>query len=226
MSIALGTLPDWFSGVGAVGALVAASLAAKAAFGQVEHMRNQIDHAKELEQEAVRRERRSAASQVAIWIESVDRELCVYYTNRSGLPIYSATIVSRITWLNKIISTNYATLGPTEEPRRLKRVELDLRKVVKEEVGFFRVAQPKGQPAQGRFKIKSDGALAATGYEWWSDLAADQVRVGLAFMDAAEIPWVRHPHGELTEHGMRGAAVAFLEGEWERFEFPVVEEVE
>lgn len=226
MSIALGTLPDWFSGVGAVGALVAASLAAKAAFGQVQHMRNQIDHAKELEQEAVRRERRSSASQVAIWIESVDHVLCVYYTNRSGLPIYSVTIICQITWKNKIISTEYATLGPTEGPRRLKRVEEDLRKIVKEEVGFYRLIQGKNEPAQGRYKIKSDGALAATGYEWWSDLAADQVRVGMAFMDAAEIPWVRHPHGELTEHGMRGAAVAFLEGEWERFDFPVVEEAE
>jgi hypothetical protein len=211
MSIALGTLPDWFSGVGATGALVIASLAAKAAFGQVQHMRDQIAHAQEVEEKTRQRDRRSQASQVAVWIESVDGQLHVLFSNTSGLPIYHVSFTAKLGWSDERIYTEYSVLGPTVGPRRLAKVEKslegkfsgDLEKIVSG-------SDARGNPTEYVYKIRAGSELSKLG-EMWADVAADYARIGIAFKDASETPWARHAYGELTEHGMPGAAVGALE---------------
>ena len=214
MSIAFGTIPDWIAGVATTGALAAATLAAKAAFRQGRYMNDQIQHEKDLEHERVQRERRSQASQVAVWIESVDSELHVYFRNGSGLPIYSVSIAFKATWLSSIRYVDYSCLGPTDQARRLGRVENDLESA--SAAHLVRVADMRSGGRVG-LAISPDSELSKLDYSAWADLAADRVHIGLAFRDAAETPWARHPNGELTEHGMRGAAIAFLESRMDQF---------
>lgn len=215
MSIALGTLPDWIAGISTAGALVAASLAAKAAFGQVQHLRDQVEHTSKLEEDRQRAERRAQASQIAVWIESDGRVPYVLLSNRSNLPIYGVTVVCQIVWLNKAITTSFNTLGPRSEPLDLARVRVALERVASDDL-FNPIRAVPGQPVQVEPpEIRKGSKLLQHGAKTWADLVSDLIRVGVSFRDANETPWARHPNGELTEHGMLGAATANLIGDWE-----------
>jgi hypothetical protein len=215
MSIALGTLPDWIAGVSTSGALVAAGFAAKAAFGQVQHLRDQVAHTNKLEEDRQRAEHRSQASQIAVWIESDGRVPRIFFGNRSSLPIYGVTVVCQVLWLNRVVVTSYSALGPTSEPRDLFRVRANLERVQGDEL-FEPIRTNRGLGiAIESPEIREGSELLRFGSDKWADLVANHVNVGVAFRDTNEISWVRHPHGDLTEHGMLGAATAHLIGDWE-----------
>ncbi|ANN19746.1 hypothetical protein SD37_31750 [Amycolatopsis orientalis] len=215
MSIALGTLPDWIAGVSTTGALIAAGFAAKAAFGQVQHLKKQVRQATQLEEDRRKAQHRAQASQVAIWIETDGDVPRIMFGNQSGLPIYAVTVVCQIHWLQKAITVPYSALGPTGVARELVRVRKSLEATAADELYTpIRVVKGMGRVKLSK-QLREGSKLGQLGSSSWADLVADKVSVGLSFRDAAEVPWARHPNGHLTEHGMGGAATAHLMGEWE-----------
>lgn len=98
--VAWGTVPDWIVAVASVGALIAATWAARAALTQVGYARSQSSHAEEQAREASeqtalmrRSQDREQAALVAAWLEFHPiYGLRAMVLNASPAPVYDVTV--------------------------------------------------------------------------------------------------------------------------------------
>lgn len=98
--MAWGTVPDWIVAIASVGALIAASWAARAALTQVRFARSQSSHAEEQAREASeqttlmrRSQDREQAALVAAWLElDPTYGLRAMVLNASPAPVYDVTV--------------------------------------------------------------------------------------------------------------------------------------
>jgi hypothetical protein len=120
----LGSFADLLSGFGTVAALVAASVAARAAIKTNNQQGVQLRHLEEAEKERREREEQRVAGVVAAWAGMDDNGAIVRFVNGSGLPVYDLSI-----WVltpDRLFCVEYATHGPTSNSRPLRRVGIDL----------------------------------------------------------------------------------------------------
>ncbi len=203
MSIDWGSAPDWVAGIGTTLAFGAAGYAGLAAKRQLDHLRRQ-------EEDRALEEHRAHSSRVAIWLEAgIDGQPHVFYSNGSGLPIYAVTVRCRVPWHRVgphpgMTHTEIPVLGPTDGPRRLHKVEADLRSTT---AGVMRHTGSGGfvaiQPDLVGWAPKSLGELVVT-----------DVSAGIAFKDAQGHAWARLADGTLTEHRKLGQAQEAISAGW------------
>ncbi|MFS8104660.1 hypothetical protein LFM09_46915 [Lentzea alba] len=197
MSVAWGTVPDWIAGVSTFGALCAAAGAAKAAYKQLTYLRSD-------EQRRVNADRQQQANQVCVWITADAFGVPhVYFNNASNLPVYGVTVRCRVPWhqigeLPGIVHTELGTLGPTEKPIALYKVEQDLLKTAKDQL--------IKEEAVDHYRFKEGSELANWQCDTWGQLVERDVSIGVAFLDASNLAWSRHMDGTLTDHRKLGQA--------------------
>lgn len=142
----------------------------------------QLQHLRDREINRIEAERRQQASHVAVWLE---------YDTYGGTKVYYSN-QSRLPIYNATVvcrtpwgvvtHTEFPVLRPTTQPTPLGDVISDIEST----------------------------ATPETLQNWPS--VVNRIQVGIAFQDANEVPWARHPNGYLGETGMPAAAVAALEG--------------
>lgn len=172
-----GSVGELVSGVSALGALVAATFAARAAIKTNNQQSRQLDHLEKAELERREAARREQAEMVAAWI-SLDKTSDlpqVWWANSSARPVYCVTL---------FLSTPYGTAearynfgGPTES-RSLPRAQ----KALLEHPGAARVAS------------------------WTQLLNDDSFGIAVAFRDSASRWWFRDYTGMLTSHADENSA--------------------
>lgn len=191
MSVALGTLPDWFSGLGAAGALVFAAGALKTASKANKKQDEQIKYLARAEVDRAEREKRAQASQIAFWLQAVDLTTPrLLFSNTSGLPIYEVHVVVQAPW--GTTTTKLGTLGPTSAPMITPKV---IGNVTRSSGGLVSHAQFDG-PSHFNEDRRSE---FAKGVETWTDLIhGSHVKVGFTFRDVNDEAWYRTVDGHLN----------------------------
>ncbi len=91
--------------------------------------------------------------------------------NGSGLPIHNATTAFQCA--GQIIATPYAYLGPTDQPKMLKRATRDL---------------------------KEGATTVQNGISWSSLRESDELHAATAFLDTEGNWWLRDFRGRLREN--------------------------
>jgi hypothetical protein len=197
VSIDWGSAPDWVAAISTSLGLVAAGVATRYAYRQVKHLQ-QADESRTVT------ERRSQAERIAAWIDvGADFTPKIMFSNRSDLPVYSVTISCYVPWTNTVspvsgaigrIDRSFEILGPTLEPFELQEVTAAIRRTAGDNL------QEVLMPAYKRRRYMVDESLKGWGHEYWDKLVANEVKVSLAYVDAAGTAWSRSAVGLLKDH--------------------------
>lgn len=165
-----GSVPDWFSGVGTVLALGAATVAARAALATNRQQGRQLAHLEEQQERRDEQDQRSQAALVAAWVQPNTANLPqVWFINGSPLPVYDVTVRLHAREDTRVVG--YAVRGPDSQPVKLSRSTDALREAVAE----LEIA------------------------DWRRKTFAGEIAVSLSFVDAKGRRWTRNPHGALQQ---------------------------
>lgn len=185
-----GTVPDWLAGVGALAAVVFAAMAARAALRTNDQQTYQLAQLERSEQRRADTERRALASSVTAWVRAErDEPAEVNFINGGRLPVYNLAVV--LTCSSQRATIHYAVRGPHADPIMMKRVTLELRRMLSEE------------------GVRENN-------DWQPLVARGLLTVAISFMDSNGSWWARYAEGELTEFPDRLAAQCAISAEHRR----------
>lgn len=163
-----GSVPEWFSGVGAVAALFFAAGAAWAAIRAIRLQNIQIKRMEEAERAREEEHRREQASQVAAWVVlDVDVRPSVRCVNASGRPVYNVQLTLRAG--SRTALCEYAVKGPDLNAKQLNFATRQILHL--------------GHP---------------TDTDWRALYRSGDLRVSMKFQDVMGIFWERNEEGRLT----------------------------
>ena len=176
----IGSLSDLLSAIGSLTAVVAASIAARAAIQTNNQQSTQLRYLEGSEQRQREEREREQASKVAAWMalgmeDYLDLPVCVW-ANSSGLPLYDITFYVALP--NKLVRTKYSALGPTSTT--------DLPRVHR--------------------AIMRDAPVGADKMTWVKLLDLRALRAAISFRDVFDNIWLRNFSGELIKHSTMAAA--------------------
>jgi hypothetical protein len=164
-----GSVPEWFSGVGAVFALFFAAGAAWAAIRAI-HLQNiQISRMERAEQGRQEEHKREQANQVAAWVV-LDSQVqpSVMCVNLSGRPVYNVQFMLRAG--PRTTLCEYAVKGPDASAKQLNFASKRM----------LRLGHP-------------------TDADWTELYRSGNLRVSMRFEDVMGNTWQRNEEGELAD---------------------------
>jgi hypothetical protein len=173
----IGSLSEAVSALATVGALVAASIAGRAALQTNRQQSKQILLQEQAEIDRQSDRRQSQASRIAsvVVLEQRDDRPSIAWINGSGVPVYDVTCFVIVA--DRMIAINYRTSVGGSKRRKLGRVTEKLH----EEFTFTRA-------------------------EWRALLSSGRLMTAIKFRDANNVWWCRGFDGTLTEHPNNNAA--------------------
>lgn len=164
-----GTVPDWFSGLGATLALLFAFFAVRAAQRTNQQQTIQLARLEDDQRRRDETERARQAVQVASWItEDANRKWQYILNNVSGLPIHNV-----IVYAEGVLATNHGEARPSGEIINVQRVLMV-------------------PPCSADSPVYMD-------IHWVATINRNHLPlVGILFRDCAGAHWERRPTGEFT----------------------------
>lgn len=166
----VGSLPEILSAIGTLGALVAASVAARSALRTNKQQTLQLQSLEDNQNRQRVREAREQASAVAAWIGIFDELPSFRFINSSGLPIYDFT--AWVATPDELFEVDYTFVPPSTEMRWLDRV---------------------------RSRIIVDSSGFPPGY-WEGLLDRRELLAAITFRDCSDRWWLRDFQGVLEAH--------------------------
>ena len=166
----LGSVAELLSAFGTLAALVAASIAARAAIKTNDQQGRQLQYLERANMERQRDLEAAQAAKIAVWIQQDEAGAPhVWWLNASGLPIYSSTFT--VTSPLTITQVKYSIRGPGGKPYEVARVSR---------------------------KFLSDAEVFNSSWSDWFD--QDALHVAISFRDASGHWWLRDFSGFLLQY--------------------------